>query len=238
MAVVIRKKDYESFLAHAKEENLEATYVADVTADARLTMRWRGKTICDISREFLNTNGATKNADVEVELPEETQNYFAKPTVSDVKQKWLSTLGNLNSCSQKGLSERFDSTIGANTVLMPFGGAYQMTPNEAMVAKLPVLTGETDTASAMAYGFDPDLSSFSPFHGAQYSVLESVATVSYTHLARGLRGGVYLHHHAESAPEGTLRESVPLLRQAVGGGFGKNQALYHKPGRIARGKPC
>ncbi len=180
MAVVIRKKDYEAFLAYAKEENLEATYVADVTADARLTMRWRGKTICDISREFLNTNGATKNADVAVELPDETKNYFAKPAVSDVKQQWLSTLGNLNSCSQKGLSERFDSTIGANTVLMPFGGAYQMTPNEAMVAKLPVLTGETDTASAMAYGFDPDLSSYSPFHGAQYAVLESVAKLAAT----------------------------------------------------------
>jgi len=180
MAVVIEKENYEAFMSLASDENLEATKVADVTEENRLVMTWRGGVICDISRDFLNTNGVTKVTDIIVEAPKAEENYFAKKEVGDIKGAWLSTLGKLNSCSQKGLSERFDSTIGAGTVLMPFGGKYQMTPSEAMVAKVPVLTGTTDTATAMAYGFDPNLSSFSTYHGAVYAVVESVAKLICT----------------------------------------------------------
>lgn len=179
MAVVIEEKDYDAFMNAAEEENLEATKVAVVTKEDRLVMSWRGKVICDISRDFLNTNGVTKVTDIEVEAPR-GENFFAKKDVNDVKAKWLDTLSDLNSCSQKGLAERFDSTIGAGTVVMPFGGKYQMTPSEAMVAKVPVLSGTTDTATAMAYGFDPYLSSYSTYHGAVYAVIESVAKLVAT----------------------------------------------------------
>jgi len=179
MAVVIEKQCFDSFMRFAKEENLEATKVAEVTHQKRLVMKWRGNVICDISRDFLDTNGVTKTTDIVVEAPK-ADNFFAKKEVGDIKGAWLSTLGSLNSCSQKGLSERFDSTIGAGTVLMPFGGKYQITPSEAMVAKVPVLFGTTDTATAMAYGFDPNLSSYSTYHGAVYAVIESVAKLICT----------------------------------------------------------
>ena len=144
---------------------MEATKVAVVTDENRLVMNWRGKTICDISRDFLNTNGATKNTDIEVVLPEEADSFFKTKEVSDIKTEWLNTLGNLNVCSQKGLSERFDSTIGSNSVLMPFGGKYQLTPSDGMAAKVPVLGGETNTATVMTFGYNPDLSSWSQYHG-------------------------------------------------------------------------
>ena len=175
MAVVVRSTDADTFIKYANEENLEATLVATVTEEKRLVMNWRGNTICNISREFLNTNGATKNTDVEVVLPDNENRFFNREVVTDVKAKWLKTLSNLNVCSQKGLCEKFDSTIGANTVLMPFGGKYQLTPTEGMAAKVPVLGGKTNTATVMTFGYNPDLSSWSPYHGALYAVIESVS---------------------------------------------------------------
>ena len=175
MAVVVRADDADKFIQYANEENLEATKVAVVTDKNRLVMNWRGKTICDISRDFLNTNGATKNTDVEVVLPSETESFFKADPVDDIKSKWLEVLSDLNVCSQKGLSEKFDSTIGAGSVLMPFGGKYQLTPTDGMVAKVPVLNGETDTATVMTFGYNPALSSWSPFHGSTYAIVESVS---------------------------------------------------------------
>lgn len=175
MAVVVCEKDTDTFIKYANEENLEATKVAVVTDENRLVMNWRGKTICDISRDFLNTNGATKSTDIEVVLPEENNSFFKTKEVSDIKNEWLNTLGNLNVCSQKGLSERFDSTIGANSVLMPFGGKYQLTPSDGMAAKVPVLGGETNTATVMTFGYNPDLSSWSQYHGSTYAIVESVS---------------------------------------------------------------
>ncbi len=175
MAVVVRKEDAQKFIEYANEENLEATIVAEVTDKNRLVMTWRGKTICDISREFLNTNGAVKNTDVEVVLPDNVNRFFNAYVVGDVKEKWLETLSDLNVCSQKGLCEKFDSTIGAGSVLMPFGGKYQLTPSEGMAAKIPVLSGETNSATVMTFGYNPKLSSWSPYHGAVYAIVESVS---------------------------------------------------------------
>lgn len=175
MAVVVKATDADKFIECANEENLEATIVAIVTEDARLVMHWRSKTICDISREFLNTNGATKNTDVEVVLPDPKKRFFDQEIVLDVKSKWLETLADLNVCSQKGLCEMFDSTIGANSVLMPFGGRYQLTPSDGMVAKVPVQNGETNTATVMTFGYNPKLSKWSQYHGAVYAIIESVS---------------------------------------------------------------
>ncbi len=175
MAVVVRSKDADKFIQYANEENLEATVVAEVTDENRLVMNWRGKTICNISRDFLNTNGATKNTDIEVVLPDENNRYFKREVVTDVKSKWLNILSDLNVCSQKGLCEKFDSTIGANSVLMPFGGKYQLTPSDGMAAKVPVLDGETNTATVMTFGYNPNLSSWSPYHGSTYAIVESVS---------------------------------------------------------------
>lgn len=175
MAVVVSADDANKFIEYANNENLEATKVAVVTDEARLVMQWRGKTICDISREFLNTNGATKNTDVEVVLPDVSESYFDHAPVADVKAKWLEVLSDLNVCSQKGLSEKFDSTIGAGSVLMPWGGKYQLTPSDGMAAKVPVLSGETNTATVMTFGYNPYLSSWSQYHGAAYAVVESVS---------------------------------------------------------------
>ena len=177
MAVVVDPADAEEFLKYAREENLEAVEVAVVTETPRLVLIWRDKEIVNISRAFLDTNGAHQETNVFVEIPSEKDNYFAKETVADVKEKWLEDLADLNGCSQKGLVEMFDSSIGAGSVLMPYGGKYQLTETQAMVAKLPVLKGKTDTVTMMAYGFDPYLSSWSPYHGAVYAVLESVAKI-------------------------------------------------------------
>ncbi len=177
MAVVIDKKDEEEFLAYAKEENLEAVTVAVVTEDPRLVLLWRGKEIVNISRAFLDTNGAHQETGVAVDLPDEEQKYFVRSEVEDVKGKWLDTLGDLNVCSQKGLVEMFDGSVGAGSVFMPYGGRYQLTETQTMVARLPVLKGKTDTVTMMSYGFDPYLSSWSPYHGAVYAVLESVARI-------------------------------------------------------------
>ena len=177
MAVVVDRKDEEAFLAYAAEENLEATTVAVVTESPRLVLLWRGKEIVNISRAFLDTNGAHQETSVAVDMPDENQKYFVRNEVGDVRGKWMKTLKDLNVCSQKGLVEMFDSSIGAGSVLMPYGGKYQLTETQAMVAKLPVLKGKTDTVTMMSYGFDPYLSSWSPYHGAVYAVIESVARI-------------------------------------------------------------
>ncbi len=177
MAVVVDPKDVASFMAYAAQENLEAVEVAVVTEEPRLVLIWRDKEIVNISRAFLDTNGAHQETDVTVEMPSETEKYFVRNEVADVRAKWLETLGDLNCCSQKGLVEMFDGSIGAGSVFMPYGGQYQLTETQAMVAKLPVLEGRTDTVTMMSYGFDPYLSSWSPYHGAVYAVLESVARI-------------------------------------------------------------
>ena len=186
MAVVVAPQDVDQFLAYAREENLEATEVAVVTEDPRLVLVWRGKEIVNISRAFLDTNGAHQEADVEVEMPVEADNFFKKmelPKVAeavergDNKAAWLAMLSNLNVCSQKGLVEMFDGSIGAGSVYMPYGGRYQLTETQSMVAKLPVLTGKCDTVTMMSYGFDPYLSSWSPYHGSVYAVLESLSRI-------------------------------------------------------------
>ncbi len=178
MAVVVDEKDVELFLGYAAEENLEAVAVAVVTEKPRLVMHWRGKTIVDISRAFLDTNGAHQEASVILEIPKRAGNLFAdRSDIPDVKGRWLKTLSSLNVCSQKGLVEMFDGSIGAGSVFMPYGGRYQLTETQTMVAKLPVLRGKTDTVTMMSYGFDPYLSSWSPYHGAIYAVVSSVARI-------------------------------------------------------------
>ncbi len=186
MAVVVAPKDVEAFLGYAAEENLEAVEVAVVTKEPRLVLMWRGRQIVNIARAFLDTNGAHQETSVSVDMPDEKENYLRKiatPAVAqavaegDVKKAWLALLGDLNVCSQKGLVEMFDASIGAGSVYMPYGGKYQLTETQAMVAKLPVLKGKTDTVTMMSYGFDPYLSSWSPYHGAIYAVTESMAKI-------------------------------------------------------------
>ena len=189
MAVVIRAQDFEAFALFAQEENLEATLVARVSDNPRLKMFWRGQAIVDLSREFLNTNGVKQTTKVQVTLPDANRNYFnrlletveqklaAEDLVSSLKEAWLLNLQDLNVCSQKGLVERFDGSIGMSSVLMPLGGKYQSTPTEGMVAKLPVLAGETNTATMMTYGYNPQLAKWSPFHGALFAVVDAVTKV-------------------------------------------------------------
>ena len=178
MAVVVDPKDADQFLAYAAEENLEATKVAVVSEDPRLVLRWRGKEIVNISRAFLDTNGAHQETDVTVSMPKKEESFFASKEVTDVKEKWLSMLADLNVCSQKGLVEMFDSSIGAGSVVMPYGGKNQLTEVQTMVAKVPVAKGNTDAVTMMSYGFNPYLSSWSPYHGAVYAVTESIAKIT------------------------------------------------------------
>ena len=181
MAVVVDPKDVDTFLKFANEENLEAIPVAVVTEEPRLVLNWRGKEIVNISRAFLDTNGAHQETSVEVEIPSKDGNLFEeRPDVTDVKKKWMDTLADLNVCSQKGLVEMFDGSIGAGSVFMPHGGKYQLTETQSMVAKVPVQNGKTETVTMMSYGFDPYLSSWSPYHGATYAVTESVAKIVAT----------------------------------------------------------
>lgn len=186
MAVVVDPKDVDTFLKYANEENLEAVQAAVVTEDPRLVLKWRGKEVVNISRAFLDTNGAHQETSVKVDVPAREENYFEKiatPAVEtavkngDVKAAWLAELNDLNVCSQKGLVEMFDGSIGAGSVFMPYGGQYQLTETQTMVAKLPVLKGKTDVVTMMSYGFDPYLSSWSPYHGAVYAVMESMAKI-------------------------------------------------------------
>ncbi len=180
MAVVVDPKDVKEFLEYSNEENLEAVEVAVVKEEKRLTLLWRGNKIVDISRAFLDTNGAHQETNVKVDIPEEKENFFNVKEVVDVKSEWLKTLADLNECSQKGLVEMFDGSIGAASVFMPHGGKYQMTETQAMVANVPVLKGKTDTVTMMSYGFDPYLSSWSPYHGAIYAIVESIAKIVAT----------------------------------------------------------
>lgn len=178
MAVVVAPKDASRMLAYAEEENLEAVCVAEVTENPRLILKWRGKEIVNISRAFLDTNGAHQETDVQVVSPSKMDNYLTKTdTVLNFKDAFLKKLSSLNACSKKGLVEMFDSSIGACTVNMPYGGKYQLTPTQTMIAKLPVMSGTCDTVTMMSYGMDPYLMSWSPYHGAEYAVLTSVAKI-------------------------------------------------------------
>ena len=180
MAVVVSKEDADNFIKEASDENIEATVVAEVTSDKRLKMIWKNKYIVDIKREFLDTNGVKQKTDVMVNAPSSSnpfKKHCFKAKDEKIKEKWLDNLKDLNVCSQKGLSERFDSTIGAGTILMPFGGKYQMTPCDVMAAKIPVLDGKCDTGTIMSFGYNPLISKWSPFHGAVYSVVEAVSKV-------------------------------------------------------------
>ena len=177
MAVVVDPKDVEEFMGYAHEENLEATKVAVVTEEPRLVLSWRGKEIVNLSRAFLDTNGAHQETTVAVDIPNRKDSILTREEIPDVREKWLAVLSDLNVCSQKGLVEMFDGSIGAASVFMPHGGKYQKTETQAMVAKLPVLTGDCDTVTMMSYGFDPYLSTWSPYHGAVYAVTESVAKI-------------------------------------------------------------
>ena len=177
MAVVVAPENVEEFLGYAAEENLEATEVAVVTEEPRLVLIWRGKEIVNISRAFLNTNGAHQETDVFVEIPSKADSVLVQPEITDIRQAWLDTLSDLNVCSQKGLVERFDGSIGAGSVFMPYGGRYQLTETQCMAAKLPVQKGTCDVVTMMSYGYDPFLTSWSPYHGAVYAVLESISRI-------------------------------------------------------------
>ena len=175
MAVVVSEENAEKFIKLAEEENLEATIIADVVEEPRVKMYWRGKPIINVSREFLNTNGAKRSTNATIIQPDYSKSYFDKEESKDIKNDWIKTITDLNCCSQKGLVERFDSTIGSGTVLMPFGGKEQLTPEEGMVARIPTLNGYTDTGTIMTYGYNPDIAIWSPFHGAVWAIIESVS---------------------------------------------------------------
>jgi len=177
MAIVVSPENAKRFIEISKSENLEATIVAKVTDNGRVRMFWNDKAIVDISREFLNTNGIKQTTEVLVKSPLENNNYFINNKNINIEENWVNTLQNLNVCSKKGLVERFDSTIGGNTVLMPFGGKYQSTEAQGMVAKIPVLNGETNTSTIMTYGYNPKIGKWSPFHGAMYAIVESVCKI-------------------------------------------------------------
>ena len=178
MAVVLAPESVEEFCKYAEEENLETSIVAKVLEEKRLQMTWRGKTIVDLSRAFLDTNGATSTTDVYVKAPNEEKNPFKyQNTENNIEKRWLETVSDLNVASQKGLVEMFDSSIGGKSVLMPYGGKYQLSETQSMVAKLPLLDEESDAVTIMSYGFDPYLSSWSPYHGAMYAIVSSLSKI-------------------------------------------------------------
>lgn len=178
MAVVLAPESVEEFCKYAEEENLETSIVAKVLEEKRLQMTWRGKTIVDLSRAFLDTNGATSTTDVYVKAPNEEKNPFKyNKTEKNIEKRWLETVSDLNVASQKGLVEMFDSSIGGKSVLMPYGGKYQLSETQSMVAKLPLLDEESDAVTIMSYGFDPYLSSWSPYHGAMYAIVSSLSKI-------------------------------------------------------------
>ena len=181
MACVLGPDDVDEFMRYAAEENLRATVVAEVTEEPRLVLLWRGREIVNISRAFLDTNGAHQENDVYVEMPDEDADIFKyRSDDNDIKDKWIKTVSDLNECSQRGLVEMFDSSIGAGSVYMPYGGKYQFTETQSMVARVPVMKGRTETVTVMTYGFDPYLSSWSPYHGACWAVTDSVAKIAAT----------------------------------------------------------
>ncbi len=215
MAVVVDPKDVDTMLRYADEENLEATVVATVTADPRMVIHWRGKEIVNLSRRFIDTNGAHQETRVKVSMPEGQA--VPDHTGKSLKEVWLETLSDLNVCSQKGLVEMFDSSIGAGSVVMPYGGKYQLTPTQSMVGKLPLLDGKCDAVSIMSYGLDPYVMSWSPFHGAVYSVVNSVAKIA---AAGGDASKVRL----------TFQEYFKKLGQAVPGDREKSDAVAYRWG--------
>ncbi len=177
MAVVIDPANVEAFMKYAEDENLEATEVAKVTESGRLRMFWRGNAIMDISRTFLDSNGVSQHAEVYVEAPDYKGNYFKKQRYEEMEldKAWEMMLKDLNVTSKQGLVERFDSTIGAGSVVMPFGGKHQKTPVDGMVGQIPVLSGHTNTGTIMTHGYDPYLASWSPYHGSVYALLNAMA---------------------------------------------------------------
>ena len=177
MAVVLSPDNAEAFMKYADEENLETAVIAEVTREKRLVMKWRGKTIVDIARDFLDTNGAHQKTDVFIEIPDEKKSMLVTPEVKDWKKAWLERISDINNASQKGLVERFDSSIGAGSVTAPYGGVTGRAQTQTMIHKLPVMKGECDTVTIMSYGFDPYLSSWSPFHGASWAIVDSVAKI-------------------------------------------------------------
>ena len=178
MAVVVRADDAASFKNYAKKENLECVEVAQVTDTGRLIVEWRGKKVVDLDREFLDSNGVKQSANIFVGKPDPVKNPFIREIdCSNFEAAWLENLSQLNHCSQKGLVERFDSTIGACTVNHPFGGRFRGTPVEAMVAKIPLIEGSTDTSTLMSFGYNPEIAKWSPYHGATFSVLEAAAKI-------------------------------------------------------------
>ena len=207
MAVVISKENIDNFIALCNEENLEASHVATVKKHGKVRMFWKGKVIVDIERDFLNTNGIKQKTNILVEKPS-IESYFKEEKIQNIKNKWIDTLKDINVASQKGLVERFDSSIGAGTVIMPFGGIHQLTPTQGMVAKIPVLNGETNTSSIMTYGYNPLIGKWSPFHGAYYAVIESICKIVAI-------GGDY--------------KKVRLTLQEYFEKLGKNQAKWGKP---------
>ncbi|QSX04977.1 phosphoribosylformylglycinamidine synthase [Sedimentibacter sp. zth1] len=232
MAVVIDKNDADRFINYAHKENLEANIVAVVTEDRRLKMSWRDDIILDISRDFLDTNGAKQKTNVlvkAVDVSNFESNKIKSLKADNLRDAWIENLHDLNVCCQKGLSEKFDSTIGAATIIMPFGGRTQMSPAEGMVAKLPVLSGNTDTCTIMTHGFDPKLSKLSPYHGALYAVLHSVAKIvaiggDYTKIRLTLQEYFEkLHNDAEkwgkpfAALLGAFKTQHELQIPAIGG---------------------
>ncbi|MGM0603578.1 MAG: phosphoribosylformylglycinamidine synthase [Bacillota bacterium] len=184
MAVVVDKDDVDKFMELAEAENLEATVVAEVKENRRLIMKWNNDNIVDLSRDFLDTHGASQKSRVKVKEPAVDKNYFKNNInkrlkgTENLKDKWLKNLSDINVASKKGLVEKFDSTVGAGTVLMPFGGKYKLTPAQSMAAKIPLIKGETNTATIMSYGYNPKLTTWSPFHGALYAVIESAAKIT------------------------------------------------------------
>ena len=220
MAVVVDKNDADKFIKFAEEENLEATVVAVVTDDRRLKMTWRSKTIVDISRDFLDTNGVKQKTGVMVKMPAGT--FENGITSDDYKQCWIESVKSLNTACQKGLAERFDSTIGAGTVLMPFGGKYQLTPAEAMAAKIPIEKGETETSTLMSFGYSPKISKWSPFHGAVYAVVESLSKL----VASGAKySGARLSFQEYFEKLGTSTEKWGKPFAALLGGFEAQMAM-------------
>lgn len=173
MAVVVKKENAEKFIKYAQEENLEATIIAEVTESRRLVMHWNDEIIVDLSKDFINTSGTRIQNNVKIKAPKENA-YFKEKEIKNIKDTWIKEMSKLNNASQQGMAEHFDSTIGSNTVIMPFGGKYQKTPSDGMVSKIPLIKGKTDTASYMTHGYDPYLSSWSPFHGAIYAILLSL----------------------------------------------------------------
>ena len=178
MAVVLSPGHVEKFIALADAENLEATVVAEVTNNDRMVMTWRGQKILELDRSFIDSNGAPQYARAVIGAPDENRSPFAEKAPEDAGKAWRDMLADLNICSQRGLAERFDASIGAGTVLMPFAGKYQQTPVETMAARIPVSGRHTDTSSVMAFGFIPEIAKYSPFHGAVYAVLQSVLKVA------------------------------------------------------------